>query len=214
MAQSAVVAFVGSIPLTSTVVYTGKSGKIFILKSVVVTNLNSEVRNFSLLIDGLAVASRQAVQGSGALIVPVYDQVVTAGQQIRVYAATGSTKEMNIRISGNEVDVADEPGLVSSRMTADTTYKTLSPSGTKRLIKSLVICNTTANDLKARLMVGDYSSTGWNFDTDLLTYTKIKSYQTILIPFADVVVNSNELIVATQDVGQGLNFSIVTRVVT
>ncbi|SDD02327.1 hypothetical protein SAMN05428987_3836 [Paenibacillus sp. CF095] len=211
MKGTPVVAFAGGLTTSLTTVYTGKVGKVFTIKSIIVSNNNSGPMKFTIYSGNYPITWAATIPGSGSLVIPVVDQVVLPGETIQVRCDSGLVNNVTMRISGIETDgLLSGLGLRVSRQFTNNTYKVFSSPGKKRILKSMVICNLSGETPEVRIMVGDYSS-GYTFNNDLATFYKILPYQTIIVPFMDAVIDSNETLIVTQVAS---NQQLVVHVVT
>lgn len=194
MAEKAIKLFSGTLQNDTnnlTPIYTGQANKTCVIKSIMLCNTTSAAISVMFDIGFGSLMRYKKISPNQSLVIPVTDVIVSPGEEVYLYSATPGC---NARISAVEIDGTPASlGLQPYRETlAATTFRRIVPANTNgvtRLTKSFVICNTFSTDAKVTIRFG--SST--DNDNLIKDYT-VAAFDTILIPFADVVLMGGEYI--------------------
>ncbi|WJM09520.1 hypothetical protein [Paenibacillus sp. PK1-4R] len=216
MPDTAVKIYANSIPFTGpagTLIYTGKANTTCILKSIVICNTGSTVspRIYIMINSNRFLVGGKQLKPYETLVIPVSDIIIGPSETMHIYQE-GTPGVANIRISAIERDGTPTTlGLSTSRLTLNASGIAIIPSASdssKRLVKSLVICNT---DSVVRTINIRFGGTGANLT--LISNYKLAPYDTILIPFTDILLTSGEFVEGSAD-SSVVSVHVVTQVVT
>ncbi|WFR62595.1 hypothetical protein P9222_31285 [Paenibacillus amylolyticus] len=198
----------------STTMYTGKTDKTCIIKSIILCNVNSVDTTVTMALNSSPInylIYAKPMKANQTLVIPISDVVISPGETIRMWC---SAPYVNARVTAEERDGAPLTlGLNSFRvsMPASSTPTTIVPAlgSTSRLVKSLVLCNVTATAQTVTIRFG------WSGDNcNLINKYTIAANDTILIPFADMIISSNEFIEGWCSASGAVHAHIVMEVVT
>jgi hypothetical protein len=186
---------------TNTVMYTSPTNKITIVKSFILCNMTTSNLEVIFRLANLEVLYRYNMKPSETIAVPIMDQVMVAGEQLSLYVYAASA--LSYYISGIEADINDVDYGSVKKLGADvmgSISETIVRSSTKdRLIKGMILCNTTSSDKAVTIKVGSIT---------ILSARNIKSYDTILVPCMDQLIPATEIMTG---LGSGVNYYITGK---
>ncbi|QLG42297.1 tail fiber protein [Paenibacillus sp. E222] len=182
-ASEATIFFKGTSPSNNTtnkVVYTVPTAKKIVIKSIVICNPQTIDVTFSIKIGNVWFAYEHAIKTNDTIIFPVADQVLHEGRTIEL---SGTGPSLNYRISGELMNNTTLYKSDVSRAGMATSSTAFYPTGTRVILKSIAFCNPTANEAAITVLVGG---------VHIISGKKIKPYDTVIVPFANVIKESNE----------------------
>ncbi|WP_426332704.1 hypothetical protein ACN9MH_15440 [Paenibacillus silvae] len=178
--------------------YTAPSSRISIIKSLTLCNSSSSPVTAILRLGGVEVLFNYTIKPNATIVVPVMDQCMLAGDTITLYCSNANA--INYYISGIEATLTDADyssvkrlGMGVLRSVSDIIVGT---STKDRMIKGIILCNTSTYDVAASIEFGSYK---------ILSSYLMKSYDTILIPTMDHVLPANATV---SGLGSGINYFI------
>lgn len=197
---------------SNTVIYTAPSDKVIVLKSILICNFQDTPLKFNMQIEGTPFVGSRTLGAYETLVIPIADLVLRPSAQLRAWCNTGTC---SVRITGNAlVGTMAQNGLLrfgTSVGTSGSPRDIITPTGSLQVIKSVVFCNSSSQDVTINMRIGP--STADN-------YTLIKSYKlaatdTIHIPFVDTLLLGSDTVTAWIAESTGLVYChIVTKAVT
>ncbi|PRA02555.1 MULTISPECIES: hypothetical protein [unclassified Paenibacillus] len=170
----------GVVPTAITDLYKAPPGKRAVLKSLILCNQTSSDQLFWIELGGYYFVHMQTIKANDTLVIPVFDQVLAAGTNIRIWSQNANS--IVARLSGYETDRMD---LISVRANLTATDTTILSNTATLLIKSIVICCRTTDPVKLNLLFGsDY----------IISNRALGKLETLLVPVADQFFPAGEVI--------------------
>lgn len=193
----------GAVPAVFTNLYTAPAGKRAVLKSLTLCNITSSDQIFYIEVAGYYFVHLQTIKAYDTLVIPVFDQVLTAGNSIRIWSQNANS--IVARLSGYETDRTD---LITARANLTATDTNIISGSATLLIKSIAICCRTTDPVKLNLLFGsDY----------IISNRSLGKLETLFIPVADQYLPAGEIIkcgvpgvTGTANVVAHINAQVVT----
>ncbi|MCP1425155.1 hypothetical protein J3D43_003671 [Paenibacillus xylanexedens] len=190
-------------------IYTVPTSTSTILKSFILCNVSTAEISVFVRLNGTSILNGFKIKAGDTIVVPVVDQVMSAGETISIAATIAL---VNFYICGVEYTTNDPNsdyyyskmlgrGTIPSGSTVSTIVNAVSNS--KRLLKGLIVCNGNASANKLDL---------WIAGRSLISQYPIKPGDTILIPTMDAVLEPNAKVEAASSLG--LSFYLSGKEVT
>ncbi|KAA8747308.1 hypothetical protein [Paenibacillus sp. UASWS1643] len=170
----------GVVPTTFNDLYTVPPGKRAVLKSLTLCNQTSSDQLYHIELGGLSFVHLQTIKAYDTLVIPVFDQVLTAGSRVRIWSQNANS--IVARLSGYETDRTD---LITIRANLTATDTTILSGGAAMLIKSIAVCCRTTDPVKLNLLFGnDY----------IISNRALGKLETLFIPVSDQYFPAGEII--------------------
>ncbi|OAX50575.1 hypothetical protein [Paenibacillus sp. AD87] len=194
MAETPIKIYGDALSTTSgTTIYTGKTGKTCIIKSIIICNVSGVDTTVNMRLNTgplYFLLNNKSIKANQTLVIPISDIVISPGETLHMWCANSI---VNARITGVEKDgIPSSLGLAQYRVGLGTGTTTIVPAagnGVSRLVKSIVICNVSSGPQTVTIRFG------WSGDNcNLINKYTIAGYDTVLIPFADMFISPSEYI--------------------
>lgn len=200
--------YADSVPSTNTVIYSGVTNKVTILKSLIVCGSGAESR-FRLDING-TLFCYHLLKPNETIVIPVMDMIIAPGVNISMYCPTGFC---SARLTAAQIDAPSTSAagieFFTDSLGLSGNTKEIVTSGKKRIIKSIVLCNTSNLPSVVGLRIGG-NADNYNMVRD---YT-MKGYETIHIPVTDSYMDVSDRINGWCNTSNTVYIMVSTKVVT
>ncbi|UPK45208.1 hypothetical protein [Paenibacillus pabuli] len=185
---------------SQTTVYTVPTGNKAIVKSFILSNGSASSVTVIVRFAALEILFNYIMKPYDTIVVPVMDQCLFPSHTITVYASSAT---VSYYISGIETLTGDPEYLDITRLgygiLPANSSALFSATSKDRLVKGIILCNTNSADTRVSMDVS-----GWK----LLQGFLIKGYETILVPTADLLLESQSTILGS---GSGVNYYITGK---